>query len=296
LIAILAIQDAGVTGENTTVGPLGRTNADEAGLILRLNYGVAAVRMKKARVADRYYKHTFNIELLAERRQDREEIPVNQSACDLECQKFKTIYGIIDNMTQIMEASVSQVIYKIYQVVPDRDRRRMGGRRRVIKRGLFNFVGIVNHFLWGAATDQMVDDLRESVRQAKELAQTEAENVRRTKQELATVSRLQNSWLDNLRNVLDLERKSLVEIYDQVKSTRMKTAVEMDAIALLVQRITSYVSVHDDVQNLENGIDELIHQKLTTKLIPLSQMEVALAHANTNIQPLGAGLCYRTAQ
>jgi hypothetical protein len=142
----------------------------------------------------------------------------------------------------------------------------------------------------------MVDDLRESVRQAKEIAQTEAENVRRTKQELATVSRLQNSRLDNLRNVLDLERKSLVDIYDQVKSTRMNTAVEIDAIALLVQRITSYVSVHDDVQNLENGIDELIHQKLTTKLIPLSQMEVALAHANADIQPLGAGLCYRTAQ
>jgi DNA-directed RNA polymerase subunit F len=194
-------------------------------------------------------------------------------------------------MTQVMEETVRRALRKIYQLVPDKDRRRMSNRRRIGRRGLFDLVGIVNHYLWGTATDQMVDELRESVKQAKELAQTEAENVRRTKQELATVSRLQNTRLDNLRNVLNLERKSLMEIYDQVKSTRLTTAVEMNAITLIAQRITSYVSIHDDVQNLESAMDELIHQKLTSKLIPLDQMEVALNHANNDVHSLGAGLC-----
>lgn len=58
-------------------------------------------------------------------------------------------------------------------------------------------------------------------------------------------------------------------------------------------REANYGPVHDDVPN---GMDELIRKTLTAKLIPLDQMEVALAHANTNVQLLGTGLCLRTAQ
>jgi hypothetical protein len=97
LIAILAIQDAGATGEVTTVGPVGTTNVDEAGLILRLNYGVAAVRVRKVRVAEGYHKHTFHVELPAERARPGEALPVNQTACNLDCQKFKTIYTVIND-------------------------------------------------------------------------------------------------------------------------------------------------------------------------------------------------------
>jgi hypothetical protein len=298
VITILAIQDAGATNEFTTLGSLGTTDAEDVGLLMRLNYGIAAVRVSKARIADGYYKHSFHIALPVER--IREEVLGNTSrgACNRECQNFKPVYDVINGMTQVMEASVSQAIHRIYNLVPDRDRSRVASRAiyRRRGRGLFNFVGVVNHYLWGSATDRMVDELRESVKQAKELAETEAGRVRQIEQGLTRVSRLQNSRIDNLKSVLNADRQTLIQLYNEVKAVRAGSAADKDAITVVAQRITSYVSIHDDVQNLGNAIEELIHQQLSTNLIPMDQMEMVIQQANNDVSPLGAGLCQRLPQ
>lgn len=296
LIATMVLRDAGATDEFTTMGPLGTTDAGDAGLILRLNYGVTAVRIKKIKVIDGYFTHTFHIELPEERSQQARTSnrPSNITGCDSQCIKFMSIYEVIDNMTQVMEKSVQQTIFKIYQLLPDQDKKSQVRRRQ--NRGLFNFMGTVSHYLFGTATDQSVDELRETVKHVKDIAETQSQEVRHIRQNLATVSRLQNNRIDNLKNAVDLERQSIVELFNQLKVTKQTENVEMDVIALMGQRITSYVSIHDDVLNLENGIDELIHHRLTTKLIPVDQMELAILHANANVLWKGARIYQRSVQ
>jgi hypothetical protein len=284
----MALQDAGATDEFTFGGPIGITDAEEAGLILRLNYGLAAVRLLKARVTDGYYMHTFHVEL-PEGRRTPSEYPASTDLCSIECQKFKKLRSVISNMTRVMELSVDRVIEKIYKLLPNREVRKTRTRRPV--RGLFNFVGIVNHYLWGTATDQSVNELKEEVKIARNLAEMEAENVRNVKQGLATVSRLQNTRIDNLKSVLNLERQTIFQIYNTVKQVRASASMEIDTIAMIAQRITSYMAIHDDLRDLEQGVEELIHDELSAKIVPVDQIEKAINIANNAMGKKKTLLC-----
>jgi hypothetical protein len=123
----MVLQDAGATDIYTLGGPTGITDA-EAGLILRLNYGVAAVRLLKARVTDGYYMHTLHVELPEGRRTPR-EYRASTDMCGIECQRFTKLRGVVSNMTQIMELSVDRVIEKIYKLLPNREVRKTRTRR-----------------------------------------------------------------------------------------------------------------------------------------------------------------------
>jgi len=99
--------------------------------------------------------------------------------------------------------SVQHLIDRIKSLLPDlalRDRRRQ-------YRGLANFIGDVSSYLFGTATESDIDGLRQEIRKIKDWAGTAKTDNERTREGLATFTRLSNTRFDAMRDILDRDQK-----------------------------------------------------------------------------------------
>jgi hypothetical protein len=95
------------------------------------------------------------------------------------------------------------------------------------------------------------------------MAETAAADASRTREGLATFTKLSNERIDKLHDVLKLQQKSIGQVYQEILSTAELVQHEYSTITYMAIEMAKYVSVHDTVQLLELGVEDLVHGQLT---------------------------------
>ena len=119
--------------------------ASDAEYWFRLNYGVAAVRVKDLCLAEGYATHVFHIELPQEVYADTKALNGSEDGeCDHFCLRMKAIPGAIAKLRTEMKRSVTDMLSMIYALLPDIDDRRLPRRRS--SRGLIDGIGRIGSY------------------------------------------------------------------------------------------------------------------------------------------------------
>ena len=266
--------------------------------LLRLNFGLAGVKARTACIVDGYWTHTFRFELPVGAWSDLGNEPgtligvsgdpkllkvtllrnatLNTSFSttrprDTGIERPQAYTGnSLDTVRQANRElslatlkSIQHLVDRIKSLLPDlalRDRRRLS-------RGLFDFVGDASSYLFGTATASDIDGLRQEVRKIKDWAGTAKVDNERTREGLATFTRLSNQRFDAMREVLDREQKALEILHKEAQSATNEMHLLDMMISFSLRELASYVSLHDSIQELELGMEDLIRGQLTPRMI-----------------------------
>src|SRR5664279_3512911 len=176
--------------------------------LIRLNYGLAAVKLRRSCIIDGYWTHTFHLALPA----DTDSVSplaslaaqgTNESSrCPGPCIQLLSLFRAVTALDTSTRQSITRLTARINALIPDIDPS-VGGRRRQ-PRGLFDFIGTASSYLFGSATEGDVEGLRAEIDRIKVLAAAAAADSVRTREGMATFARLQNKRLDSLHAVLAL--------------------------------------------------------------------------------------------
>jgi len=95
----------------------GLTEVSDGAYIARLNYGVLALKNKEICVAEGYAKHTFHLTLPA--RISSSDFRNATNCTHSMCVRMSKMIDGIEQLTQSMRSGISEMIDKIYNLIPD---------------------------------------------------------------------------------------------------------------------------------------------------------------------------------
>jgi hypothetical protein len=276
-----------------------RTYEDGPNYIARLNFGVAATKMQPVFIADGTWTHTFHLQLpnLTAAQPLQPVCRVNDTeclrACDATCRQLTGLYAAVTSLTVTMRMSITHFVRRVYQVIPDVHMRfpefRPATRRRL--RSPFDFVGSAASYLFGVGTTSDIEALKADLQRVQQGAEVMAADAVRTREGLATFTKLQNERLDKIHAVLREEQASITRLYTNVRAAHDTAALEMNALTIVMNELARFVALHDDVQELALGIDETLHAQLSPKLITVAQLREMINDVNDELVKQGARLC-----
>lgn len=145
----------------------------------RLNYGIAAVKVKPICIADGYITHMihFGLPIL-----DKSEgNPLINASCDASCSRVSNLIKATNALSISMKKSITDMVTKIFTLIPDISipSRGIGNR---YSRAPFDFIGDASSFLFGTATLADVETLRKEILAIKSLATAAASDASYTQQ------------------------------------------------------------------------------------------------------------------
>src|SRR5208282_5848560 len=97
-----------------------------------------------------------------------------------------------------------------------------------------------------------------------------------TREGMATFVRLQNYRLDTMREVLDRDQQTLEYLRRHVESANSQMQMIDRVVSYILREMAQYVDLHDGIQELEAGIENLIRGQLTPRMISVEQIGDAL--------------------
>ena len=244
----------------------------------RLNYGLAAVKVKEICKADGYVSHMFHIPLPKEEYEYGPRAAnetVSMLDCDHLCSRMKAIPIAIQDLQNSMTNAISKMVEGIYQLVPDLDQLQRPSRRQQ-RKGLMDFVGQISSKMFGTAQLSDVEGLREQIKAIKEIACATAGDASSVREGLMTYTKTTGERLDAMHAVINKERTALRSLADQVRSISDSNYYEYNAIAIMGSEIAKFVELHDEVQTFKEGVADLLHGLLTSGLISLTEINAAI--------------------
>ena len=281
------------------VGGTGSTTppAPAADYWTRLNYGLAAIKVKKVCIADGYVSHIFHLPLPKEMETDIRTLNYTElPECDHICSRMKAIPAAIHKLRASIKDSITNMIAQIYQLVPDLDEKRPLRRRHT--RAWFDFIGSASSYLFNTATETDIDELKEQIAVVKGLVGTAAADADRTRQGLMTFTKLTGDRLDSMHEILNEERGAIQRVVNEVRTISDSNYYEYNAIAILANELANFVQLHDEIQTFREGVADLGHGLLTPGLINPTDISAAVTNMAHSIitQRKGMVLCYKSAQ
>lgn len=154
--------------------------ASDAEYWFRLNYGVAAVRVKDLCLAEGYATHVFHIELPLDIYVGVRTLnDSDDEGCDLLCVRMKAIPAAIARLKTEMKTSVTDMLSLVYALLPDIDDRRLPRRRQ--GRGLVDAVGKISSYLFGIAVQLDVDAFKADIIEIKGIVSQAAADATRAR-------------------------------------------------------------------------------------------------------------------
>jgi hypothetical protein len=260
----------------------------------RLNYGVAAIKMKTVCIVDDYWIHTIHIPLPEIPSFDITSPNATTTSCDQACQRLQGIVDATRTLVTTTQGSITDMIQRIHTLVPDIAPVRQPRRRS--SRGLFDFIGSASSWLFGLATESSTEELRKHIEDVLLLAKTAADDSARVKDTMVAFTRLANERFETLHAVLNEQQKSHIAMANDIQSLTKDTQLEFNAIIAVTLELARYVQVHDNIQQLEFGVEALIHGQISPRLIDVSNINSAIANATEALRRKSMSLCTLTAK
>jgi hypothetical protein len=253
------------------------------------------VRVKQVCETEGYWHHTIHLELPQIPDGGIPEVPDERSAtCNISCLPLKGLLRGTQRMVTSMQESVSRMIDRINQQIPDIDvdpRDGLRPSRRRATRGLLDFIGSASSYFFGTATESEISELRDSIRKIEAMADTAAADASRTRDGLAEFTKLQNERTDSLSNVLREQHRMLETIYREVRTGSDASSMGYAAISYMTTELTRYMAIHDNILLLELGLEDLVHGQLTPRLVEVGMLDEVLRNASQTMYYKGFELC-----
>jgi hypothetical protein len=243
----------------------------------RLNYGLVAVKEKKVCVVEGYWLHGIHLELPSPLPPRAPPGAVPTPHCNGTCMRVRTVVRATQLLMSTMKGSILDAVNRINDLVPDIEWSPPGVRART-GRGLVDFIGIASSYLFGTATEGDIEQIKKSIRDVETMAETTAADASRVRQGLATFTKVQNERMDNFRRVLQEEQRGVTEVYRQLRAAAETDQVEFGAIAYATTELARFIVVHDDLQQLVLGVEDLVHGQLTPRLVSVGVLRDALVN------------------
>ena len=139
-----------------------------------------------------------------------------------------------------------------------------------------------------------IDALKEDIGKTQAMAETAAFDASAVREGLASFAKLQNDRLDRMRNVLDEEHKSIGAIYRELRETSEINQLEFSAISYMALELARFFKVHDDLQMLELGIEDLLHGQITPRLVAASTLREMIVEIAQKLEKRSIDLCVQT--
>jgi hypothetical protein len=113
----------------------------------RLNYGFAAVKIRRVSVMESYYRYTFHLAL--PQRPSRVNTTVSYP-CDAAsmCHRMRVLQSATGNLARIMQTLITDMVSRIYDLIPDVDARVVWSSSPRSPRGLINTAGEIVFPVW----------------------------------------------------------------------------------------------------------------------------------------------------
>ena len=193
-----------------------KLDSDEAEIsspyLLRLNYGLAGLKVRQVCIVDGYWIHTFHLTLPTEVRSDQTvdtrarnvDPPTPTSLTDTGMNSSLVCKGPCHQLEGLLRArtalglatsnSIGRLTDRITALLPDFMNLLRVRRRK--SRGLLDFVGDASSFLFGTATNSDVESLRKDIRNIKAWADAATTDSARTRERMSSFAMLYNSCMD----------------------------------------------------------------------------------------------------
>ena len=281
--------------------------------LLRLNFGLAGVKVRTACIVDGYWTHTFRFELPFGSWSDvgsDTSIPIGIPG-NLRSLRNASFNATLkpgyqgNSLEELRQAnqelslatfeSIKHLVDRIKSLLPDlslRDRRRLS-------RGLINVIGDASSFLFGTARESDITSLRQEIQKIKNWAGTANADNERTREGMATFTRLSNQRFDAMREILDRDEKALEILHRQLQLAETQMHLVDMVVSYSLRELAHYVSLHDSVQELELGVSALIGGQLTPRMISVEQLGEVILNVSEALSAKGTTqfrLCQTTPQ
>ena len=258
--------------------------------ISRLNYGVLAIKGKQVCLTEGYVTHMFHITL--PNRSDSVTVKRNDTDCgnDQLCLKIKGLSDVMRDMTESMKNVITDMVDNVYNLIPDLNE--VGMTRRRKGRGLIDGVGYAFSYLFGTSTSADIRELAKEINAIRILSGTAAADASRTREGIARFTRLTNERLDSMHALMAQEQNTVVELAQEIRTLRETENMEYYAINMIARELSKFTAIHDSVQLLYAGIEDLIRGQITPNLIRVETLKSVIANITQNLKMNGLRLCY----
>ena len=286
-----------VDGDNDTSTPVheDQRTVQHDEYTTRLNYGFAAINEKQVSLVHGYWTHTFHVTLPSlddsVGNQSRAGARQRLARCTNVCEAMRPMHGAVVDMTRNFRRSVRYLVDRIKFLIPELPVPQSTGRTRR-GRGLIDAVGFAGRYLFGVAVTADVQGLRKSFETVKTVTSAVAADAARTRAGLATFAKLSNERFDRMHEMLRQEETTFVRFYTKYQDVVNTTT---SVVAAMAKEISMFVSLHDDLAQIEVGIESLIHGQLSPKLIPHETLSTTLDTIRRQLDARIGTLIYPTA-
>lgn len=256
--------------------------------LVRLNYGLAAVKQREVCVVEGFKTHVFHLILPPYIDYPPMDVQLAEFSATHMGNMSNTCIGRCDHLISLFRANrrladsarraISRMTSKIYSLIPDVT---VNPIRRRPTRGLFDFIGRASKWLFGTATEGDTNEMLEDIRRIKSLTGVVAEDAARTREGMATFTRLSNARLDTMHDLMAREHKTLIEFITDAQTETVRHSIEMSAVGNALTEITEFMNIHDNVQELEIGVADMIHGQLTPFLISTEDIREVLRNLSS---------------
>ena len=210
------------------------------------------------------------------------------------CYRMRPLIYATGNLTFTMQASITNSITRIYNLIPDISNK--ATQRRLQPRGLIDGIGQVSSWLFGLTTEAETRDLRDAILKVKNIVQTVAADAAHVKDLFTAFTTLESERMDNMKQILQQESKSMSVLYEEIRRVADSSHIEYNSLTMLTIELAKFVQLHDSLQQLETGIEDLLHGMLTPKLIGVQTISEMLANVTSTLNEQSYELCFRTPQ
>ena len=244
------------------------------------------MRQRRVCIADGYWSCAVQLELPTV---STAEEPIPRLAAAGFYLRINAMANATQSMLKAMKLSVRNTVDRILDLVPDINPRSPGRART--SRGLFDFIGKTQSFLFGTATEGDVESMKKLIEDVETMAETATADAARTREGLVTFTKIQEERMTNFRRVLEEEHKTVEAMYREIRAATDDEQWELNAVAYAMQALARYVALHDDLLHLLAGIEDLVHGQLTPRLIEMDQVQRIFMNVTRTLQREGKELC-----
>jgi hypothetical protein len=196
-------------------------------------------------------------------------------ACDALCTLLRGIADVTRALTASMQTSITQLLERIYDLIPDISEMPLGQRCK--PRALFSLEDRIAHYLFGKAEDATVE-LKKQIAEIKSMtdsALADSTNARRT---MADYTRIASQRLDNMHSVLNKQHKSIALVAHRIRQMSDSQDAWANALMYSLVELSRFIQIHDQIAQLESGIDAMVSSQLTLALISVNDIRAMLTN------------------
>ena len=256
----------------------GAEHITREGVFARLNYGVVFRQRHLLRLVTDTWTHVFISQLPEPPNINDRHAGLLQFNCSdvhmtaTACKSFQPLFNTLLALHEKSVQRVRSVIQHIYTILPEN----YNGRQT---RGLFDLGGQILNSLFGVATEQQVNALRDTARHTVTNNANAFHQWQKHADTMSSFMSVANQRFDNIANVIRNHDTLIRDVYSTASRLSTDIHILKTIVNSAINNITNFITVLNELEDIRIAMEDLVHGQLSPILLPPQILE----HAITNL-------------